>query len=97
MASDLQENLTRITEKARFLVARYRALLDANRQLRQRVDELEKELAERKRAQEKLETHNEYLEISSAIAPDFSDLESTRDMIAGLVREVDRCIADLNN
>lgn len=97
MALDLQENLTRINEKARFLVARYRALLEANKKLQQRVEELEKEVTERNRRLERLETRSEYLEISSSLAPDSADLESTRDMIADLVREVDRCIADLNS
>ena len=96
MAKELQETLSRIAEKHRFLVARYQALLDQNNRLKARVADLEKQVADRDSRLEKLETRSEYLEISSAIAPNFSELESTRDMVADLVREIDRCIADLN-
>lgn len=96
MAKELQETLSRIAEKHRFLAARYQALLDQNNSLKERVAELENQVADRDSRLEKLETRSEYLEISSAIAPNFSELESTRDMVAELVREIDRCIADLN-
>lgn len=96
MAKELQNTLSRLAEKHRFLVTRYQTLLNQNNSLKERVAELEKQVAERDSRLEKLETRSEYLEISSAIAPNFAELESTRDMVADLVREIDRCIADLN-
>ena len=46
---------------------------------------------------EALKLQVEYLSVSSALAPDRDTLENTRSIIADLVREVDRCIADLSD
>ena len=37
----------------------------------------------------------EYLTVVSTIAPSRESLDETRARIAGLMREIDRCIADL--
>lgn len=97
MAAELENTLRRISEKSRFLVERYRVLDAENRQKGARVAELEKALAERDKELEALKLQVEYLSVSSALAPDRDTLENTRSIIADLVREVDRCIADLSD
>ncbi|MDE6461687.1 MAG: hypothetical protein K2L32_02790 [Muribaculaceae bacterium] len=39
---------------------------------------------------------SEYLTVASVIAHDRAEVESARSLLAGLVRDVDRCIAELS-
>jgi predicted P-loop ATPase/GTPase len=39
----------------------------------------------------------QYLTISSALAPSREDVEKTRETISNLVREIDRCLVELND
>lgn len=97
MGTDLTNTMQRIGEKSRFLVERYRVLDKENKAARQRVAELQKALTESKKEIEQLRMQVEYLTISSALSPDRKAISDTRAIIANLVREVDRCIADLND
>ena len=38
----------------------------------------------------------EYMKVARTLAPDPQKLADTRQMISGLIREIDRCIAELN-
>lgn len=95
MATDLRASLTRISEKSRFLTQRYMRVqqerdqaLDELRSLQQLLDERNKEI-------QTLKMQLEYLSVVSTIVPSRDAIESTRAKIAGLVRDIDRCIADL--
>lgn len=96
MASDLQQSLSRVSEKARLLIGRFRALDLERERLQQRVVELEKELDARNKELEQLRMQSEYLTVAAQLTPDRDTLERTRATIASLVREIDRCIVDLN-
>ena len=97
MASDLEQTIVRIGEKSRFLVERYKVALaqrdkarEANRELAARVEACEKTI-------ENLRRQVEYLTIAANIAPTRESLENARTTISGLVREIDRCIADISD
>lgn len=97
MDADLEQTLRRISEKSRFLIERYKVLRERHEHAKERIAQLEKELALRDKELEALRLQVEYNGLSSSLAPDRENLESTHAMIADLVREVDRCIADLNS
>ena len=70
MATELTEQLTRLGHKAELLVTRYESLQSDVRRLRDEVVELKSELAAANATIEKLKVDNEYLRVSSALAPD---------------------------
>ena len=95
MANQLDEQITRLKVKSDMLVSRYRAV-EAERAgakaeiaaLKLRNESLEKD-------KEQLEKEREFLIVSSAISPDYSSLEMSRHKISELIRDIDRCIAEL--
>lgn len=92
----LDKSLSRISEKMHVLAQRYGTVCQERTQALVRIAELEKELRDKERRIEQLSLHNEYLSVSSTLAPDRDAVEKTRTIIADLVREIDRCIADID-
>ena len=92
----LSEIFERLLSKQQILVERYRALEEKLNA----ADEANQKLAEENRKQkvliEKLETANQYLRIARRIAPDQEAIGKSRELIARLVRDVDKCIEQLN-
>lgn len=95
MAQNVQDIAGNIRSKVAVIVDRQHMLakaIEAERaesaRLKVRVDEL---LAEVKR----LKADNEYLTVMRAAAVTPQQAEQSRAMLAGLVREIDRCIAEL--
>ncbi len=60
-----------------------------------RVAELEAELENSRKLAGKLQQEVEFLKIATTIAPERKDVEQTRALLAELIREIDKCIADL--
>lgn len=81
--------------KSELLVMRYSTLQSENVRLREELHELKAELAAARAEVEKLNIDNEYLRVSSAIAPDTETAIKTREILSDLVREIDACVADL--
>lgn len=96
MAESLSEIFERLLSKQRILVERYRVLEEKLNASDKTVKELEKENLRQRVAIEKLEMDNEYLRIVRQIAPDKETLDRSRTLIAKLVRDVDKCIEQLN-
>lgn len=97
MATDLTTRLDSLRAKTHVLVERY-ALLEAERK------RLESLLAERDAAIERcnrqiagLQSRLEYLSAATTLTPSRDDVDALRAMIAGLVREIDKCILDLTD
>lgn len=96
MAESLSEIFERLLSKQQILVERYRILEEKLNA----ADEANQKLAEENHKQkiliEKLETANQYLRIARRIAPDQETIGKSRELIARLVRDVDKCIEQLN-
>ncbi len=95
MASDLEQSLVRLGEKSRLLADRYKVAIAQRDSARQQNQQLTKQLAECQKTIEQLNVKLQYYSIASAIAPNRDQLDEARATIAELVREIDRCIADL--
>ena len=96
MANELQQTLARIINKSNILVEKYRALESANAALQGEKEQLVEEIEKMKRANELLQQENEYLKMARVIAPDLDNVDSARTTISTLVRDIDKCIAQLN-
>ncbi|MBO4721834.1 MAG: hypothetical protein J5629_02760 [Muribaculaceae bacterium] len=96
MANELQQTLERIINKSNILVEKYHALEAANADLASEKEQLVEEIEKMKRANELLQQENEYLKLARVVTPDLRDVENARTTISTLVRDIDKCIAQLN-
>lgn len=96
MANELQQTLARIINKSNILVEKYHALERVNASLASEKEQLVEEIEKMKRANELLQQENEYLKLARVVAHDLKDVEHARATISTLVRDIDKCIAQLN-
>ncbi len=96
MADNLQQTLERIRNKAGLLTERYVVLYQEKRAGDQRINELEATIVRQKQEIEKLQQEVEYLKIATTLNPDRKDVERSRAILSELVREIDKCILELN-
>lgn len=95
MASDLQQQLESIRAKALVMVEKHDRLKQAYDAARAEISDLKAQVIARDEELERLRMKVEYLSIASTVRLTGDDLASARTMVADLVREIDRCIADL--
>ncbi len=96
MASDLQQTLQRISRKAETLVDRYNFVDEQRRKAEERVTELEATVAQLTEEISGLQDRIEYLTVVTTTFPQRENVEKSRALISRLVREIDKCIADLS-
>lgn len=96
MANNLTEQLVRVKSKTSVLMEKYIALKDAFDNARRENEALKAQIMAKDKEIESLRLKAEHLSIASTVKMGGDDIQATRDMIADLVREIDRCIADLS-
>ena len=96
MASELQDTLSRILSKSKILLEKYRCLETEKSELEARLDEAEKEILELKAENQKLRQSKEYLELARNIAPSPEKVVEGRAFLSKIVRDIDKCISQLN-
>ncbi len=96
MAGNLQQTLERIRNKAVLLTERHNVLLKEKQAGDERIKELEATNMRQQQEIEKLRQEVEYLKIVTTINPDRKEVERSRAILSGLVREIDKCILELN-
>lgn len=97
MADEFQQTLNRTAEKARIILERYSIMKARLAEQTAKADELERMLEKTRAENQRLKSQVEFLKMAAVVAPDRADIERTRALISGLVREIDKCIADLND
>lgn len=95
MSADLKQRLDSLRTKTALLLKRHESLEEAVSAARQRVAELEMENRGLQKRIDLLSQENEYLRVVHSVSPSRSDAENTRALLARLVRDIDKCIADL--
>lgn len=96
MASDLQQTLQRISRKAETLVDRYNVVDEQRRKAEERVRELEATVDSLNNEIRNLRSQVEYLTVVTTAFPQRENVEKSRALISRLVRDIDKCIADLS-
>lgn len=95
MADNGQDIIAGISSKVRVILERQTALEGALQQLRSERDALQAEVASLKAELQRLKVDNEYLAVMKTVAPTSEDVAAARSKLNGLIREIDRCIAEL--
>lgn len=96
MAVTLQQRVEKLKSKAALLQERYKALMRAKAEADTRIEQLNGEIDRLRRTLREKETEIERLKVSSVLTPDHRDVEQTRRFISELVRDIDKCIAQLS-
>ena len=97
MAIDLQQQLERVNAKTTLVLEKYALMQQRLEQARAEIARLNDELRRSRQSIEALEMRLEYLSVSHSVASSGDELQRAKAMISELVREIDLCIADLND
>lgn len=95
MARDFNTRLESLRAKMTVVAERYASLEENYRGARDEIITLKAKALARERELEETRTRLEYMTVATTMASDRRSVEATRAMLADLVREIDRCIADL--
>lgn len=95
MAADFQQITKNLTGSTAQLVERVKDIIAERDSAIKRVTDQEATIREQKRSIERLTQQVEYLTVVSTAMPVSEDIEKSRAILSGLVREIDKCIADL--
>ncbi|MBO4870612.1 MAG: hypothetical protein J5565_01350 [Muribaculaceae bacterium] len=96
MATDLQQRLNRIVGKSNVLVEKYQQLLASKQVLDEQLEQLRHDNEALRVEKEKLERENHYLRVARTMSSTPEQLSEARLMINRLVRDIDKCISQLN-
>lgn len=96
MAGELQKKIDRVNTKTQLLLDRYTILLQRRESDLAQIAELQFEIETLRKENGRLQQENDFLKIATTIAPTRNDVNSTRELLTRLVREIDKCITDLN-
>lgn len=95
MAENLQETLSRLAAKTAMLLQKYAEMASSKQAAEARASELEAENAELRSRLRQTEVDNENLRIVRHVASSPEELAKGKAMISQLVRDIDKCIAQL--
>ncbi len=96
MATELRERLERLQRKSAVLVDKYQALLTQSQQTAHELEDATATIARLQSQVEQLEQDNQYLRMAHTVAATPEAVAQTRATISKLVRDIDRCISQLN-
>ena len=96
MAEKVHDIYSSIVSKVQVIVERQTLLVNAVKEARNECDELRRENAHLKETIEHLKADLEYMTVARSLGSDPQQIADSRALISGLVREIDRCIAELN-
>lgn len=96
MAEKVHDIYSSIVSKVQVIVERQTLLVNAVNEARNECEELRRENARLKETIEHLKADLEYMTVARSLGSEPQQLADSRALISGLVREIDRCIAELN-
>lgn len=97
MASEFQQVIDRVSAKMQILLDRYAIVNRRREEALARIADLEREVAALTEQNRRLQAEVEFLKVATTISPDRADVEATRAALSRLVREIDKCITELND
>ena len=95
MPADLQQITSKLTTISSRLNERVRELIIERDDARRQVADRDATIREQQREIERLTQQVDFLTVVSTALPAPGDIEKSRAILSGLVREIDKCIKDL--
>lgn len=95
MTADLQQMTSKLQMTCARLSERVKELMAERDSARRDVADREATIREQKREIERLSQQVDFLTVVSTALPAPGDIEKSRAILSGLVREIDKCINDL--
>ncbi|MBE6318902.1 MAG: DUF3450 domain-containing protein [Bacteroidales bacterium] len=96
MTDNLQQTLERLRGKSEILIERYRKLLQEKQDVDLRIKELSTLIEQQQKEIDRQQQEIEYLKVVTTLTPNRNDVEKSRAFLSELVREIDKCILELN-
>ncbi len=97
MAENLQQTVDRLSTKMELLLERYRRIEQLKVDAETKLGATEEELRRCKAQNQELRQKLEFLQIATTIAPDRATVTRSRALISEMVREIDKCLNELND
>lgn len=95
MAANLQQRLDSIRGKATLLTQRYAELLEEKRAAEAQIAELHTQLRRQQEELTRMRQQIESLQVVTTLSRGREDVERSRAFLSQLVRDIDKCIAEL--
>lgn len=95
-STELKDKLDALMRKVETLRGRYLALQSENKELARTIERQELEILQQNKELQRLRVDNEFLRVAHSIAPDPEAVAQYKKQVAKMVRDIDRCIKQLN-
>ncbi len=96
MAEKVHDIYSSVASKVQVIIERQQLLADAVKEARSERDNLRRENARLQAEINRLQAEIEYLTVARTLEANGQPLADSRALISGLIREIDRCISELN-
>lgn len=93
MGANLQELLKDISRKTELLTTRYEAACGRLREAEHEISSLREEIRQLRQEMDILKKDNEFLIVSHRLASSPDEIIRSRRLIAGWIRDIDKCIS----
>ncbi len=93
---ELNEQLQNLLRKFEILRQRYVALQNENKELKRSVERQELEVAKLEKELSQMRIDNEFLKVAHSVPRDPEAVSRYKKQVAKMVRDIDRCIKQLN-
>ncbi len=97
MGGILEKRIDRIQNKAEMLIKHYEHLRQSKIAADSKIEELLDTVESQRKEIARLNKQVEYLKVAATISPDRSDVQRSRAILTELVREIDKCISEIND
>lgn len=95
MADELQQRLLRVKSKLQLLLEQGAMLRQQKEDALRQAQNLQEIVDRQRREIQNLKAQLEYMQIAATFAPTREQVEQSRTVLSGLVRDINKCINDL--
>ncbi|MBD5245599.1 MAG: hypothetical protein HDS55_02495 [Barnesiella sp.] len=95
MADELQQRLLRVKSKLQLLLEQGAMLRQQKEDALRQAQNLQEIVDRQRREIQNLKAQLEYMQIAATFAPTREQVEQSRAVLSGLVRDINKCINDL--
>lgn len=95
MADELQQRLLRVKSKLQLLLEQGAMLRQQKEDALRQTQNLQEIVDRQRREIQNLKAQLEYMQIAATFAPTREQVEQSRAVLSGLVRDINKCINDL--